>query len=383
MGYVLLTGATGLLGRYLMRDLMNAGVPLAVLVRPSRRKNPYVRVEAAMRAWEQMEGRAFPRPKVLEGDISAPDFGLSPAQIKWAAENCDTLLHNAASLSFVSTGRHSEPWLSNIDGTKHALEFCRQAGIKNLQHVSTAYICGTRKDRCFEHETNVGQEFGNCYEESKLEAEEMVRADKHLESLTVFRPGIIIGDSCTGMTTTFHNFYAALQLAYTLNNQLGQLDFSNKSVGMVDFNVDGSERKHLVTVDWVSAVMSYILTNPQHHGQTYHLTPRVPLTIRLMRDVIEQELKVYGVEFYCSGDRREMRTPQEDMFFKHMEVYNSYWRDDPGFDSMNTQKAAPHLLCPHIDRELLARLSQVAIKGRFSWKDPDVSLESLVPATVT
>ena len=116
MGHLLLTGATGLLGRYLMRDLMEKGIPLAVLVRPSRRKSPAIRIEAAMRVWEQQLGRKLPRPVVLEGDISLPDFGLSPEQIKWAAENCDGMLHNAASLSFVTTGRDAEPWKSNVGG---------------------------------------------------------------------------------------------------------------------------------------------------------------------------------------------------------------------------------------------------------------------------
>ena len=35
-GYVLMTGATGLLGTYLMRDLMLRGVRLAVVVRSRR-----------------------------------------------------------------------------------------------------------------------------------------------------------------------------------------------------------------------------------------------------------------------------------------------------------------------------------------------------------
>lgn len=38
--YALVTGSTGLLGRYLMRDLLLADARLAVLVRPSRRPRP-------------------------------------------------------------------------------------------------------------------------------------------------------------------------------------------------------------------------------------------------------------------------------------------------------------------------------------------------------
>lgn len=373
MGHLLLTGATGLLGRYLMRDLMEAGVQLAVLVRPSRRKAPELRIEAAMRCWEEQLGRELPRPVVLAGDISQPDFGLNPEQIKWAAENCDGMLHNAASLSFVTTGRDAEPWRSNVGGTQNALEFCRQADIKKFFHVSTAYVAGIRHGRAYEHELDVGQQYGNCYEESKVEAEKLVREAKHLDSVTFFRPGIIIGDSVTGMTTTYHNFYVAVNLAKSLSDHKTEKDETGLAVAnQVHFNMNGNERKHLVPVDWVSAVMAHIVNTPENHGKTYHLTPRVPLTMRLIRDVLEAEVGFYGVEFYGAGERRKDSSENEDMFFQHMEVYNSYWRDDPQFDTTNTLAAAPHLPCPIVDRAMLRHLTRVAIQNRFSWKDPVV-----------
>ncbi len=379
MGHLLLTGATGLLGRYLMRDLMEKGIKLAVLVRPSRRKAPELRIEAAMRSWEQQLGRKLPRPVVLAGDISLPDFGLSPAQIKWAAENCTGMLHNAASLSFVTTGRDAEPWRSNVGGTQNAIEFCRQAGIRTFFHVSTAYVAGKRLGKAYENELDVGQEFGNCYEESKVEAEKVVRESNAFDSATFFRPGIIIGDSVTGMTTTYHNFYVAVNLAKSLSDHKSEKDETGLAVAnQVHFNMNGNERKHLVPVDWVSAVMAHIVSQPQHHGKTYHLTPRVPITMRLIRDVLEAEVGFYGVEFYGAGDRRLESSENEDLFFQHMEVYNSYWREDPQFDTTNTQLAAPHLPCPMVDRTMLRHLTRVAITNKFSWKDPVV--ESM-PAT--
>ena len=379
MGHLLLTGATGLLGRYLMRDLMEKGVQLAVLVRPSRRKAPELRIEAAMRYWEQQLGRKLPRPVVLAGDISLPDFGLSPAQIKWAAENCDGMLHNAASLSFVTTGRDAEPWRSNVGGTRNAIEFCRQANIRKFFHVSTAYVAGKRLDRVYENELDVGQEFGNCYEESKVEAETLVREATNFDSVTFFRPGIIIGDSVTGMTTTYHNIYVMMNLAKSLADHRSITDETGLALATtVHFNVNGNERKHLVPVDWVSAVMAHVICEPQHYGKTYHLTPRVPITMRLLRDVVEAEVGFYGVEFYGAGERRTDSSEKEDLFFQHMEVYDSYWREDPQFDSTNTQLAAPHLPCPLIDRQMLRHLCRVAIENKFNWKDPVV--ESM-PAT--
>lgn len=373
MGYLLLTGATGLLGRYLMRDLITAGVPLAVLVRRSRRKTPEMRVEAAIRNWEEIEGRSFKRPVVLEGDITQPDFGLTPDQTKWAAENVDSVLHNAASLSFVSTGRNAEPWRSNVDGTKNVLDFCREANIRKFFQVSTAYVSGLRSGTIYENELREGQEFANPYEESKVEAEEMVRNAKFLESVTVFRPAIIIGDSQSGITFTYHNYYVMLELAHKLTQQLGAMDFTGRNKAeFVRFQAEGTWRKNLVPVDWVSAVMSHIITHPQHHGQVYHLTPRVPISIRLMRDVIEQVSVLYGVDFGDPVPNTDRESLSMELFHQHSEVYASYWRDDALFNSTNTQKAAPHLICPHVDRDMMVRLSQAAIDNKFNWKDPVV-----------
>lgn len=372
MARLLLTGATGLLGRYLMKDLLSRGIDLAVLVRPSRRNDPHQRIEAAMRVWEQELRRSLPRPTVLCGDIISPDLGMSGPEIRWAAENCDGLIHNAASLSFVSTGRDSEPWRSNVGGVENVLEFCRQAGIKHFHHVSTAYVAGKRHGRVREDELDVGQEFANPYEESKVEAEELVRSASFLESLTVFRPAIIVGDSKTGMTFTYHNFYAMLQLGLTLAQSMGVADFTGKVVSNTfKINVDGHERKNLVPVDWVSEAMATIIADPALHGKTYHLSPRVPITMRLIRDVMEEVVGLYGISF--SGASGTMGGDEiQELFLKHMEVYHSYWKDDPEFDASNTLAALPHLPCPLVDREMLIRLSKVAIERSFNWRDPKV-----------
>ena len=48
MTYHLLTGATGLLGSYLLRDCLRQGHRLAVLVRPSKRESGRQRIEAIL-----------------------------------------------------------------------------------------------------------------------------------------------------------------------------------------------------------------------------------------------------------------------------------------------------------------------------------------------
>lgn len=364
MSYHLLTGATGLLGRYLIKDLLQADIPVAVIVRPTRRASARHRMEAAMQYWEEQLGKSLPRPVVLKGDISEPDLGLDPRSLRWVSENCDTMLHNAASLTFHSTGPEAEPWRSNVEGTRHVLDLCRETGIQHFHHVSTAYVCGLRTGRILESELDVGQTPSNDYERSKIQAEQMVRSADFLKSLTVFRPAIIIGDAVNGYTTTYHGFYAPLSLITTLvsmepRNETGHIYSSGR------FRLEGFETKNLVPVDWVSAVTAHVVSHSEHHGKTYHLTPRVPITMRLFADVLEQATGWYGVNFLGPNAQMENMTEQEQMFHDLISIYNSYWRDDPMFDSTNTQAVAPHLPCPHVDRSLLLMMSEWAKSVNF------------------
>ena len=86
MSYHLLTGATGLLGNYLLRDLLLRDVPVAVVVRPNRKQTARQRIESALCQWDADLGKPLPRPVVLEGDIAQPDLGLDAVDIRWAAE---------------------------------------------------------------------------------------------------------------------------------------------------------------------------------------------------------------------------------------------------------------------------------------------------------
>src|SRR3569623_358145 len=71
-GYYLLTGATGLLGRYLLRDMLAAGLPVAVLVRSAVNVPARARIEGILARFEADTGYALPRPVVLEGDLPQP-----------------------------------------------------------------------------------------------------------------------------------------------------------------------------------------------------------------------------------------------------------------------------------------------------------------------
>lgn len=364
MAYHLLTGATGLLGSYLLRDSLLAGHHMAVLARSSKSETARQRIEASLRRWEMVLGETLPRPVVLEGDLSHDNLGLDHPSLRWIAQNCEAVVHNAASLTFRGDDPDGEPWLSNVEGTRRMLDVCRSTGVRKFHHVSTAYVCGLREGLILEDEVDVGQTLGNVYEKSKLQAELMIRNADFLDPPTFYRPAIIVGDSETGYTTTFHGFYAPLKLAHTMANKVVRGATAGKLL-MAALGLKGGDRKNFVPVNWVSAVLSHIHSRPELHGQTYHLTSPNPVMITLMSLVMQDAVEAYSPladpsdGWTCDGSWFEKT------FRDQMAIYGAYWRDDPQFDVTNTCKAAPHLACPDLDRDTMMRLAKHAIDTNF------------------
>ena len=325
---LLLTGGTGLLGSYVIRDLLLDGCGIAVVVRRERRSSAAARIEAIVRFWEEHLGKRLPRPTVLEGDLNAPLCGLDADALRWVAGHCDTVLHNAASLTFRGPDREQEPWKSNVQGTTNVLAVAKQTGLRHFNHVSTAYVCGLRTGTVREDELDVGQEFGNDYERSKVEAERLVRDADHLDSVTVLRPSIIVGDSRTGFTSTYHGFYVILRLGHTLIPHVPWGVISREAL-VQSFGTRDEDTKNLVPVDWVSAAISHVVQAP------------------------------------AAREERQDGAWLAANLVGEMDVYRTYLRDDPVFDRTNTDAATSHLPCPELDAATLRRMADFAIARGF------------------
>ena len=362
--HLLLTGATGLLGSYLLRDLLLAGRPVAVIARGERKRSPVVRVEALVADWEDRLGVRLPRPVVLAGDLTKPACGLDEASIRWVGDHCSELLHNAASLSFKGTSRDEEPWVTNVGGTTHVLELAARAGVRRMHQVSTAYVCGLRTDVVAEEDLDVGQSFGNDYERSKGEAERLVRSAGHLDSVTVYRPSIIVGDAVTGYTSTYHGFFAALRLGHTLLTRVPVGATSGLAL-LALMGVDPAARKNFVPVDWVARVIATLVGRPEAHGRTFHVTHPEPLATGTVAATIQEAVETYSRA--ASADDPDLRDERwfADNLLSELDVYQRYFRHDPTFDRSNLLAHAGDVPCPPLDRPTLLRMARFAIEHEF------------------
>ena len=121
------------------------------------------------------------------------------------------MIHCAATVRF----DHSldEARRINVEGTRRVLDFAAAAPrLRSLAYVGTAYVAGDRTGLVRENELDAGQSFRNTYEQTKAEAEALVRS--RLGSLpgVILRPSIIVGDSRTGVTSSFKMLYWPLKI---------------------------------------------------------------------------------------------------------------------------------------------------------------------------
>src|SRR5438045_1473699 len=119
---VFLTGATGALGPILAAELLASGAAprLRVLIRGGDapalvRFNQWIgTLESVLAA----SGSLLPNPRkrvgVVEGDLSAPDLGIAPAQHAPLCEETEIIIHAAADTNFRGSGQSH--WETNVEG---------------------------------------------------------------------------------------------------------------------------------------------------------------------------------------------------------------------------------------------------------------------------
>jgi thioester reductase-like protein len=212
---VLITGATGFVGmevlaRYLERSDRN----LVALVRADDDAGARARMQGVLtNLFGNVRGAWYGRRvDAVAAELTAPRLGLSRAQCVALAERVGSIVHSAASVSFTLPLHEARE--INVEGTRRMLEFASLAqehgGLERFGHLSTAYVAGTFTGRYGELDDDVGQDFNNTYEQSKLEAEQLVRSQAAIPS-TIMRPSIVVGDQRSGWTSAFNVLYWPLR----------------------------------------------------------------------------------------------------------------------------------------------------------------------------
>ncbi|HMO13195.1 MAG TPA: SDR family oxidoreductase [Pirellulaceae bacterium] len=366
--YLLLTGATGFLGQYLLRDLSLDGYRVAVLVRPSRKLSVRQRIELIMQRWEVELGIELPRPILLEGAITEERLGLSDQDFAWLEENIYRIVHSAAVVKF-GDEHFNEVWRTNVEGTQRLIELSQSLNIEDFFYVSTAYSCGVQESIVYEHELGGNQLFRNVYEKSKFEAERKLR-ESQIKNVTIFRPSVIVGDSRTGFTSSYHGLFVYLRLIATL---IANIDRDENGIAHTEIRlpISGYEKRNLVPVDWVSSVITKLIGDRKSHGLTFHLTPDEPTSPREIIEYCYNYFNSAGVEF-AEHESAAFNSNSSEFainFVKNTGMYHAYDKSDPVFDRSNLEQFAGDIPCPVIDQAMIHRFIHFGERDRWG-KNP-------------
>lgn len=267
MRHAFVTGFPGFIAKHLLKKLLAAdeGLTVTALIEGSQ-------LEAAERALTNAGARS--RVKLLAGDVTAMDVGLSGAEFKSLADTV-TEIHHLAAVHTLSVDKKTAERV-NVHGTGNMLALADAAKkLERFTHFSSAYVSGDRTGVVMEDELEEGQSFKNAYEATKYQAEVLVQRARARIPTTVIRPSAVVGDSRTGEIDRLGSVYHLAMM----------LIASPVSVPM-PLRGEGTAPLNMVPVDYVVDAVAAILSRPDTIGRTFHVVDPNPLPARRVYDLI-------------------------------------------------------------------------------------------------
>ncbi|MBV9787437.1 MAG: thioester reductase domain-containing protein [Chloroflexi bacterium] len=253
-GQILLTGATGFLGAFLLRELLEQTTAMIFcLVRCRDLEQGRARIEQVLQSYGLQHLDWRDRVMPLPGDLAQPLLGLSEQQFGELAQRVEAIYHCGAMVNNVAPYATLKP--SNVDGTHEVLRLACQTTAKPLHLISTLSVFPRSQTLLAEDDTpelEVG--VTNGYTESKWVAEQLALAARSRGlPVTVYRPGSIAGDSQTGALSPKEFMFSMIKGCI----QLGAIPDLPVLVDMTP-------------IDYVSKVIVYLSLQPASRDKVFH-----------------------------------------------------------------------------------------------------------------
>jgi thioester reductase-like protein len=181
---VLLTGATGYFGAFLLTELLaTTQDPVNCVVRAKDEAHARQRIRQNLLRYHRWDPSLSDRVMVTVGDLTEPRFGLDAAAFADLANRTTVVYHNGALVNHLLPLSHLQA--ANVQGTETALELADATATKTLYYLSA-------------HSVVEGHDSG--YTQSKRQAEQKVLAAAGSGMATaVYRLPRLAPDTVTGI----------------------------------------------------------------------------------------------------------------------------------------------------------------------------------------
>jgi thioester reductase-like protein len=263
----LLTGFPGFIGERLLPRLLDLHPKTDFLCLVQTRFLP--QAQAALARLGVPRGRVG----LVEGDITVEGLGIEAARRDALAASLEAVFHLAAVYDLAVSEEFAHR--VNVLGTRHMIELAKAArSFSRFHHVSTAYVSGRFEGVFRETDLDRGQSFKNHYESTKFESEKEVVGSGL--PFTVYRPGVVWGDSRTGETAKFDGPYSVM-------GAMEKVPF---------FFLDGPRdaTMNVVPVDYVIEGLARLSASHLSLGKTYNLTDPEGKDVRTLTRLMAKAL---------------------------------------------------------------------------------------------
>ncbi|WP_193065052.1 beta-ketoacyl synthase N-terminal-like domain-containing protein [Oceanobacillus oncorhynchi] len=352
---ILLTGSTGYLGIYLLRDLLdhtNANIHL--LIRGESQKHAE---EKLVTNWSNY----FPAKDITDlfnkslhvimGDLSTDRLGLDEEEYTVLANKVDCIVHSAGLVKHF--GEYSTFENINVKGTNRLIDLAKFGMKKDFNLISsTAVARGKVKNREYvlfsEFDTNIGQSINNPYGVSKFEAEKIVlEARKEGVNSNLFRVGNIMFDSKTGQ---FQSNIESNGLYTIIRAMIKMNIFPNQKREELDFSF----------IDYVSKSIVLLFNRTELSNEIHHIFNQRRSSLYEISQVVKQrveDLEVTDFNLFIQFIKDHYNNSAYSSYINHLLLHFGI------FDYFESQDTTHYSIVSDKTEMLLKELG-------FEWKKP-------------
>jgi amino acid adenylation domain-containing protein/thioester reductase-like protein len=358
---VLLTGATGFLGAFLLHELLKqTRADIYCLVRAPDLDAARKRIETNLRQNDVWDERVSARIIPVLGDLSQLLLGLSPEKFAELAEKLDVIYHNGSLVNFIYP--YTALKAANVGGTQEVIRLATQARLKPVHYISTLAVLtsygflGVRsvaEDVPLAHANQLYM----GYPESKYVAEKMLmQASQQGLPVSIYRPHDVTGHSQSGAWKTEGFLCSFLRSLFEIG---AAPDLSI----LLDF----------APVDYVTRAIVHIAMNEPAVGTAFHLNN--PRYNKLSKIIAKMQALGYSIQKlpyhswvqklldYTARNPTSSIAPFVPLFVERwseaqISLFEMYSEERvPVFDARNTRVAlqGTGIVCPPVDDALLDR----------------------------
>ncbi len=356
---IFLTGATGFVGAFFLRELLEGTKGhVHCLVRARNEKEGWEKLIHIMKTYWLWKASYKKRISICVGSLEQPLLGLGEQAFQKLGEAVDTIFHIGA---FVN---HALPYEqhkgANVFGMHEALRLACTVNLKPFHFISSlAVLEGAQKKQIAEDvDLNQSSELLNGYIQSKWVAEKLtLLARERGIPCSIFRLPRVGGDSKTGSGPTGDFLWRLVQASILLKKAP---------------EIEGTD--DLTPVDYICKAILYISKKPAWNNSTFHVVS--PYVFKY------QEIFTYLKRFGYSLSWTHFSSWQKALVNKAQKTKNprlqalsallseSIWQQPLQELSFSTQKLeqalqGSSLRCPKIDEKLCKKYINYYISTKF------------------